>query len=209
LQDISDAIPQGTFPRLDIPILELAGTVEHDDVQKSLEAATLPVTSNEDVHLVPTVFVPPFFTIDHVDVHDDVDNNVSPNREGIPISAPKGANDSIPLDLAAVHMPSQDMRPPSVDVSCVVAHESSAASFEHLIGRSVAPQDAICVQHVNLRLQHDLELWQRIKEYDKKAAEEPFFAVLTKKQKQMMRKELLDGKPPYSTRSRGPSPTPQ
>jgi hypothetical protein len=98
---------------------------------------------------------------------------------------------------------------PSVAASCVVAHESNVASVEHLIGRSVAPQDAIPVQHVNPRLQHDLELWQRIKEYDKKAEEEPFTVVLTKKQKQMMRKELLDGKPPYSTRSRGPSPTPQ
>jgi len=78
-----------------------------------------------------------------------------------------------------------------------------------LIGRSVAPQDVIPVQHVNPRLQHDLELWQHIKEYDKKAAEEPFIVVLTNKQKQMMRKELLDGKSLYSTRSRGPSPTPK
>jgi len=112
LQDVSDAIPQGTLPRPDISVLELAATVEHDDVQKILEAATLTVTSNEKVHLVPTVPVPPFFTIEHVDVHDDVDNNVSQNREGSPISASKGANDSIPLDLAAVHMPSQDMWPP-------------------------------------------------------------------------------------------------
>jgi len=41
-----------------------------------------------------------------------MDDNVSQNREGSPISASKGANDSIPLDLAAVQMPSQDMRPP-------------------------------------------------------------------------------------------------
>jgi len=112
LQDVSNAIPQGTLPRPDIPVLELAATVEHDDVQKSLEAATLTVTSNEKVHSVSTVSVPPFVTIEHVDVHDDVDDNVSQNREGSPISASKGANDSIPLDLAAVHMPSQDMRPP-------------------------------------------------------------------------------------------------
>ena len=46
-------------------------------MQKSLEAATLPVTSNENVHSVPAVSLPTFFTIEHVDVHDDVDNNVS------------------------------------------------------------------------------------------------------------------------------------
>jgi len=44
----------------------------------------------------------------------------------------------------------------------------------------------------------------------KKAEEEPpFTTVLTKNQKQIMKKELLDGKPLYSTRSRGPSPTPR
>ncbi len=35
LQDVSDAIPQGTLPQLDIPVLELAGTVQHDNMQIS------------------------------------------------------------------------------------------------------------------------------------------------------------------------------
>ena len=106
LQDVSAVIPQGTLPRPDIPVLELAAT-QHDIMQKSLEATNLTVTSNEKVHSVPTVYVPPF---EHVDVHDVVDDIVSQNREGSPISASKGANE--PLDLAGVHMPSQDMRPP-------------------------------------------------------------------------------------------------
>jgi hypothetical protein len=92
----------------------------------------------------------------------------------------------------------------------VAPSKSSTTADVQLIGSSIASQDDVPVQHVNPRIQHDLELWQRIKEYDKKAAEEsPFTAVLTKKQKQMTRKELLDGKPSYITRSRGSSPTPQ
>jgi len=81
---------------------------------------------------------------------------------------------------------------------------------ESLIDSSIASQVDPPVQHVNSRLQHDLDLWQRIKEYDKKPAKEPpFTVVLTKKQKQIMKTELLDGKPPYSTRSSGTSPTPR
>ncbi|XP_024642145.1 uncharacterized protein [Medicago truncatula] len=79
-----------------------------------------------------------------------------------------------------------------------------------MIGSYTTPNVDVTVQRVPPRLQHDLDLWQHIKEYDKKAAADPLLtAVLTKKQKQMMRPELLDGKPPYSTRSRVPSPTPQ
>ena len=46
-------------------------------MQKSLEATTLTVTSTEKVHSVPKVSIPPFFIIEHVDVHDDMDDNVS------------------------------------------------------------------------------------------------------------------------------------
>jgi len=48
-----------------------------------------------------------------------------------------------------------------------------------------------------------------IKKNKKKRAEDPTIMALTKKQQQIMRKELLDGKPPYNTRARGPSPNRQ
>jgi len=181
LQDVSDAIPQGTLPRPDIPVLELAATVQHDNMQKSLEAATLTVTSNEKVHSVPTVSVPPF---EHVDVHDDVDDTVSQNREGSPISASKGANE--PLDLAAVHMPSQDMRPPlPVNDPMVIA--------------SSEQQEV----HPSMNIQHGLDLWNRVREYDARSAAEDFSPVLTRKQKQKIKLQRVLAKQSTNTRSRG------
>ena len=54
-----------------------------------------------------------------------------------------------------------------------------------------------------------MELWNRIREYDQRAKEAPFTPVLTKKQKQKLRQEVLS-KQPYRTRSTGDaSPTPQ
>jgi len=60
--------------------------------------------------------------------------------------------------------------------------------------------------HSNPNVQHDLDLWMRVREYDKANAELPFTPVLSKKQKQQVRKQLQIGKPPpYKTRSQGRS----
>ena len=60
--------------------------------------------------------------------------------------------------------------------------------------------------HSNPNVQHDLNLWMRVCEYDKANAELPFTLVLSKKQKQQVRKQLQIGKPPpYKTRSQGGS----
>lgn len=58
--------------------------------------------------------------------------------------------------------------------------------------------------HTNPRIQHDLDLWPKIKDYDKRSSETPFVPVLSKKQKQMLKKHQFDSKPPYKTRSMGP-----
>ena len=181
LQDVSDAIPQGNLPRSDIPVLELGVTVEHDDVQKSLEAATHPVTRNEDVHSVPEVSVPPIFTVEHVD--DDVDNYVSQDRERSSASMFKGANDTIPLDLAAVHMPCQEMRPPLPVIDPTVT--ASTEESEDISTSGHAIDITSLEKNSNARVWHDMELWERIKEYDRKAAEEASVTlVLTRKKKQ-------------------------
>ena len=52
-------------------------------------------------------------------------------------------------------------------------------------------------KHSNTRVQHDMELWERIKEYDRKATEEASVTtVLTRKQKQNLKTQFLDGKQP-------------
>lgn len=60
--------------------------------------------------------------------------------------------------------------------------------------------------HSNLNVQHDLDLWMRVREYDKANANRPFTLVLSWKQKQQVRKNLQIGKPPpYKIRSQGGS----
>lgn len=64
--------------------------------------------------------------------------------------------------------------------------------------------------HNNPRIQNYLDIWQKIKEYDQRSAENPFVPVLSKKQQQMLKKHRFNGKAPYKTRSTGPSsPPPQ
>ena len=54
------------------------------------------------------------------------------------------------------------------------------------------------IQHqeiqVTKNVQHDLDLWARIREYDQQMAEEGFTQVLSKKQQQVLKKQVL-GKP--------------
>ena len=60
--------------------------------------------------------------------------------------------------------------------------------------------------HNNSNVHHDLEHWQRVRDYDKANAELPFTNVLSRKQKQQVRKQLQIGKPtPYKNRSQGGS----
>jgi len=60
--------------------------------------------------------------------------------------------------------------------------------------------------HSNLNIQHDLDLWLRVRDYDKDNAELPFIPVLSKKQKQQVKKQIQIDKPlPYKTRSQGGS----
>lgn len=48
----------------------------------------------------------------------------------------------------------------------------NATIEETLVNIALVSHDASPNQHINPRLQQDLDLWQRIKDYDKRAAEE-------------------------------------
>jgi len=54
-------------------------------------------------------------------------------------------------------------------------------------------------------IQNDLDLWARIREYDKCIAEEGFTQVLSKKQQQALKKQFI-GQPHYKTRAKGGPP---
>jgi len=132
LQDFSEPIPQGNLPRLTIPVLELE---EHADVQLSSKTAPLPVNRNNDVQTLPAH---PVFSVEHSEDYDDVDDDdddidIILDEDNIPVDASNDANASIPLDLAAVHMPSQAM-PLSVT-------EPSDGSFDGDVEHDISIQD--------------------------------------------------------------------
>jgi len=63
--------------------------------------------------------------------------------------------------------------------------------------------------YISKNVQSDLDLWARICEYDQRIAEEGFTQVLSKKQQQAKKKQVL-GISSYNTRTRGgPSPSAQ
>jgi len=98
-------------------------------------------------------------------------------------------------------------------------NSATAASHEHYAEPvyqqvSVSTVSQVHVAHVEEQhptdvVQHDLDLWNRVREYDQRSFEESFTTVLTKKQKKQLKVQIL-GNPQYRTHSRGePSPTRQ
>jgi len=112
--------------------------------------------------------------VEHVTVHDDYVSPAQVIPSNIPSIEALNVNALVDTDtkLAAAQTSTQQVTvSPTDTAACVVApSESSSATDVHLIGGSMASQDDVPVQHVNPRIQHDLELWQRIKKYGKKAA---------------------------------------
>ena len=58
---------------------------------------------------------------------------------------------------------------------------------------------------VSKNVQRDLDLWARIREYDQRTANEGFTQVLSKKQQQVVKKQVL-GKASYNIRAKGTHP---
>ena len=93
----------------------------------------------------------------------------------------------------------------TIDLS-LVSFEATEGSFDGTgnVEKEVVSQDGLANNvmpevHSNSRIQQDMELWRRVKEYDQKCAESPFLPVLTRKQKQHLNKTNVDK--PYKTRS--------
>jgi hypothetical protein len=84
----------------------------------------------------------------------------------------------------------------------------SVALTAHHVANSSHDAAQVTIQpHTSKNVQHDLDLWARIKEYDQLTAKEGFTQVLSKKQQLNMKKQVL-GKPHYQTRAKGgPSPS--
>jgi len=58
---------------------------------------------------------------------------------------------------------------------------------------------------VSKNVQRDSDLWARIREYDQRTTDEGFTQVLSKKQQQAVKKQVL-GNTSYNTRAKGTKP---
>jgi len=88
--------------------------------------------------------------------------------------------------------------------SPVVVDRSLEASASMTIPEA---QEVVVLQqqhvHPSKNIQHDLDLWDRVREYDERSAAEDFTLVLTRKQKQKIKLQQVLAKQPPKTRVRG------
>ena len=90
-------------------------------------------------------------------------------------------------------------------MSLVVVVEKTLAAIEHT--SNPKEQEVVVLQqqhvHPSKNIQHDLDLWNRVREYDAWCANEEFMPVLTRKQKQKLKLQQVLPKKPFKTPTRG------
>ena len=137
--------------------------------------------------------------LDHVDVQEESNDDL------VDTAAATTATQAANTATQATHI----IEGTATDVENVDKEVSPTAQFVEPNGAELEGADRPLIvreegmTHSNPRIQHDLDLWQKIKEYDKSSSENPFVPVLSKKQKQMLKELPFDGKAPYRTRSTG------
>jgi hypothetical protein len=153
-------------------------------------------------------------------LQDGVDqDHVSPRELE---ESPKGAREIVPRPSNGEHDDMQEAHSnkevDGVTVESIVTVSSQADILPTVSTHEVAvmqrhevpPECATVQQHgvpVSHNVQHDLDLWARIREYDQRMAAEGFTQVLSKKQQKDLKKQVLVGKPSYNTRTRGTPPS--
>jgi len=205
---VSDVIPQCPLPLH--PVLELAslGDVHVDMLADDMEQVHSKPWEELEVPQVQNVQV----------THTSFDAHVLEHSSAVDLEASASAREMSPtqLDLVFahddVHTSSQIgrlvVRSIPEDTTTFLAMEKLVQNYtvEHPGTDVNAGSMSTLEPHSNLNIQHDLYLWLRVRDYDKDNAELQFIPVLSKKQKQQVKKQLQIGKPsPYKTRSQGGS----
>jgi len=170
--------------------------VAHDDVH-SERAERLHQTSQEELENS---------AVDDVTVtlSDDVEHNHSIPRELV--ESPKGSHERVSHSSPVEHIEVHEVYVESVQVQTdtvvehIDVHSGSRSSLvlpvviEQPLAEKVSMPTAIQEQkvvaslqqqevHHSKNIQHGLDLWERVREYDKRSADEDFTPVLTRKQK--------------------------
>jgi len=188
-------------------VLELASLDDvHDDVLSN---------DVEQVYSEPREGLENPRTQNEPDPHSSSDVHVGGQASTVDLEASASASKTSPPQHFAAHAdvhtrPQED----PLGVRSIPRDTASFLAMERLVQEGVdsgLDEDGdraliVYEPHSNPNVQHDLDLWMRVREYDNANAEMSFTPVLSRKQKQQVRKNLQIGKPPpYKTRSQGGS----
>jgi len=216
--DVRDNIPQGTLPK-QIPVLELVTldkhNEEHTTEEEGLEVTVQPINSSPLVSNVGTAAE----NIENVENFDAQEEIVSPVHNITPSFEEASATDLVDTEIEMAAEQTTDYQvtiSPHTDTAGSTMATSSAnvdtdsANVDTDVNLiDSAPHDVVPIvqheTHPSKNIQSGLELWARIREYDQRTAAEGFTQVLSKKQQQAMKKQVLE-KPHYKTRSKGGDP---
>lgn len=176
LQNVTDEVLQRVLAHVGELVLTLVTNEAHDDVQLSSVDRMLPMS---DVTRSPVASALPSHLDEHVDMQEGINEEtliIIPTRSASPLSA----HSAIPDDSNAAldfNLVSHD----GGDVSAIQLVVPNGAAMDDVNNSSMREEG---MTHSNSRIQQDLDLWQRIKDYDHHAANNSFAPVLSKKQKQ-------------------------
>jgi len=215
LHNVFDRISPEELPRATV-VLKVVSPIAHDDVHSEREER-LHQTSREELENP---------TVDDVTVtlSDDVDHNHSIPQELV--ESPKGSHErashSSPIEHFEVHEVSVESVQVQTDTvfEHVDVHSGSRSSLvlpvvieqplaENVSMPTIIQEEQVVASlqqqevHPSKNIQHGLDLWERVREYDKRSAEEDFTPVLTMKQKQKLKLQQVLYKQPTKTRAWG------
>jgi len=206
LQNVTDEIPQGRLPQVVSYVLELF-KVAHNDVhshgveQKQQDSQTVQALKIS----VAAALLP--LSVEHVDVHESFEIHLSSSGTVKSPAQHKNtdseAHNTSPAGLAAssagVVSAADDQEQPSVQHQLVDSH-----TIQHVQGTNIPSnsysdipvdngthKESMVDQHSNPVIQQDIDLWNRIQEYDQCSAAKPFTTVLSKKQKKQLKQQVL------------------
>jgi len=156
LKNVTNSIPQGALPSPAILVLDLVTDKKHDDMHIFEEERLDIEVSKGYVHSSP-----PVYNVEHIDMHEET--FVSPVQV-IPSAHQSTAEPGISALVDTVDAACASIQQPLTNWEPTVI----STIDESLVDNSITSQVDLPTQHFNSTLQHDLDLWQWIKEYDKK-----------------------------------------
>jgi len=165
LQNVTDEVPQRVLPT-EVPLLTLVTNDSQD--------ADIPPEGNNSIPVVDviksSIAAGSHLHLEHVEVQEEPIDDLVDTTAATDTQATQAASEGTTTDVDNVD------REVSPTVQLV---DTEGAELEHINRPVIVREEGMT--HINPRIQHDLDIWQKIKDYDKRAAENPFKPVLSKK----------------------------